>query len=314
MSNRVAMLATAKRVLQLESEAIAAAVDRLDQRFAEAVQLILSCEGRVIVSGMGKSGLVGRKIAATFASLGTPSAFVHPADAMHGDLGMIRPQDLLLLLSHSGETEELLRLLVFANSQGNATVLISGAARSTMVRRCDVWLDGAVAQEACSYNLAPTSSTTLTMALGDALAVCCADERDFQPNDFARFHPLGSLGARLLRTVAEVMHPLPLPCCFETTPLREMIAVMTQGRFGVVLVMRDGDLVGIVTDGDLRRGFERGAGLDSLVSQLMTPDPITIEASAVVETARALMMRRKISVLPVSDGSGICGLVHILDL
>jgi arabinose-5-phosphate isomerase len=307
------MLATAQRVLRLEAEAIAAAVDRLDQRFAAAVELILACEGRVIVAGMGKSGLVGRKIAATFASLGTPSAFVHPADAMHGDLGMIRPQDLVLLLSHSGETEELLRLLLFTQSQGNATVLITGAAESTLARRCSVWLDGSVKQEACSYNLAPTSSTALTMALGDALAVSAAERSGFQQHDFARFHPLGSLGARLLLSVKEVMHPLPLPCCQEITPVAEMIAVMTTARLGVALVLRGDEMIGIVTDGDLRRALKRGIALTDLTQDLMTLSPLRIDAQESVDAARNLMIQQKVGVLPVFDDGKLCGVIQIYD-
>lgn len=313
MSHASEILATAQRVLRIESEAIAAAIDRLDQRFAEAVELILACEGRVIVAGMGKSGLVGRKVAATFASLGTPSVFVHPADAMHGDLGMIRPQDLVLLLSHSGETEELLRLLRFTKSQGNATVLITGMATSTLAGRCDVWLDASVAQEACSYNLAPTSSTSLTMALGDALAVSAAEQKGFQQNDFARFHPLGSLGARLLKSVGEVMHPLPLPCCRETTSLAEMISVMTSGRLGVALVLRDQQLIGIVTDGDLRRGLERGIALTNLAQDLMTPAPLQIDAQESVEVARLCMLQHKVGILPVFNDGKLCGVVQIYD-
>jgi len=256
---------------------------------------------------------VGRKIAATFASLGTPSAFVHPADAMHGDLGMIRPQDLVLLLSHSGETEELLRLLVFTKSQGNATLLITGAPTSMLARRCDVWLDGSVAQEACSYNLAPTSSTALTMALGDALAVSAAEQKCFQQNDFARFHPLGRLGARLLQSVGEVMHPLPLPCCQQTTTVAEMIAVITSARLGVALVLRAEQLVGIVTDGDLRRGLQSGTVLTDLVRDLMTPSPLQIDVRESVETARNLMLQRKVGVLPVVDDGKLCGLIQIYD-
>lgn len=313
MSNASEILATAQRVLRIESETIAAAIDRLDQRFAEAVELILACEGRVIVAGMGKSGLVGRKIAATFASLGTPSAFVHPADAMHGDLGMIRAQDLVLLLSNSGETEELLRLLIFTKSQGNATVLITGVAASTLAGRCDIWLDASVAQEACSYNLAPTSSTALAMALGDALAISAAERTGFQQNDFARFHPLGSLGARLLKSVGEVMHPLPLPCCRETTSVSEMISVMTSGRLGVALVMRDNQLIGIVTDGDLRRGLARGIGLTNMVQDLMTPEPLQIDVQESVGAARQRMLQHKVGVLPVFDKGKLCGLVQIYD-
>jgi len=313
MSNSSEVLATAKRVLQMEAEAIAAAVDRLDQRFAEAVELILACEGRVIVAGMGKSGLVGRKVAATFASLGTPSAFVHPADAMHGDLGMIRPQDLVLLLSHSGETEELLRLLVFTKSQGNATLLITGAPTSMLARRCDVWLDGSVAEEACTYNLAPTSSTALAMALGDALAVSAAEQKGFQQNDFSRFHPLGRLGARLLKSVGDVMHPLPLPCCQETTTVAEMIAVITSARLGVALVLRGEQLFGIVTDGDLRRGLQRGIALTDLARDLMTPSPLHIDVQESVEVARQLMLQRKVGVLPAFDDGKLCGVIQIYD-
>ena len=311
MSNASEILATAQRVLRIESEAIAAAIDRLDQRFAEAVELILACQGRVIVAGMGKSGLVARKIAATFASLGTPSSFVHPADAMHGDLGMIRPQDLVVLLSNSGETEELLRLLVFTKSQGNATVLITGVATSTLARRCDVWLDGAVAEEACTYNLAPTSSTALTMALGDALAVSAAEQKGFLEKDFVRFHPLGSLGLRLLITVAEVMHPPPLPCCEETTLIREIIPAMTQGGLGIVLIMCNEAVVGIVTDGDLRRGFERGLGLDALAKDFATREPISIESGEIVGRARDLMIQRGISCLVVEANGKCCGVLQL---
>ena len=253
-------------------------------------------------------------MAATFASLGTPSAFVHPADAMHGDLGMIRPQDLVLLLSHSGETEELLRLLVFTKSQGNATVLITGQATSTLARRCSIWLDGSVAQEACSYNLAPTSSTALAMALGDALAVSAAERSGFKQHDFARFHPLGSLGARLLKSVGEVMYPLPLPCCNETTTVAEVIPVMTSARLGVALVLRGDELIGIVTDGDLRRGLQRGVSLDSLANDLMTPEPITIESSELLETARSLFSRHKVTVLVVVNNGRPCGVLHIHDV
>ena len=313
MSNTSEILATAQRVLRIESEAIAAAIDRLDHRFAEAVELILACEGRVIVAGMGKSGLVARKVAATFASLGTPSTFVHPADAMHGDLGMIHPQDLVLLLSNSGETEELLRLLAFTRSQGNVTVVITGVPTSMLARRCDVWLDASVAQEACSYNLAPTSSTALAMAFGDALAVSAAEQKGFQQSDFARFHPLGSLGARLLKSVGEVMHPLPLPCCRETTFVAEMIAVMTSGRLGVALVLRGEQLVGIVTDGDLRRGLERGIELTNLAQDLMTPAPLQIDVRESVEVAKNLMLQRKVGILSVVDSGKLCGVIQIYE-
>jgi len=313
MSHASEILATAKRVLRIESEAIAAAIDRLDQRFAEAVELMLACTGRVIVSGLGKSGLVGRKIAATLASLGTPSAFVHPSDALHGDLGMIRPQDLVLLLSYSGETDELLLLLRFLQSQGNCSIVITGALDSTLARRCTLALDGSVQQEACLHNLAPTASAAVAVALGDALAVTLAAQNHFQPTDFARFHPGGALGRRVLLTVADVMRPQPLPCCSEATPLAELISTMTCGRLGAAFVIRDEHLLGIITDGDLRRALEGGIRLEQTASCIMRTHPVKIQPNASLQEATKLMQQAKISILCVLDGERFLGSIQLRD-
>ena len=313
MSKNSEILAAAQRVMRIESEAIAAAMDQLDQRFAEAVELILACKGRVIVSGLGKSGLVGRKIAATLASLGSPSAFLHPSDALHGDLGMIRTQDLMLLLSFSGETDELLGLLHFLERQGNKSILITGALDSMLARRCTLTLDGSVQQEACLYNLAPTASAAVALAIGDALAVVLASQKHFQPTDFARFHPGGSLGRRLLLTVEDVMQSQPLPCCSEATPLSEVIHTMTSGRLGAAFVLRDQQLVGIVTDGDLRRAFEARINLSQPVSDVMSIDPLWIRPKSSIQEAVALMNQSKVSILCVKEGSCLVGSVHLHD-
>ena len=308
-----ARLAQGREVLRLEALAIQQAESRLDTSFSEAVALLKSCKGRVIVSGLGKSGQVGRKIAATLASLGTPSAFVHPAEALHGDLGMIRPQDLVLMLSNSGETEELLKLLWFLEAQSNSSIVITGQMQSTLARRCSVVLDGSVEKEACRHNLAPTCSTAVAMALGDALAVTVSAECNFRPSDFARFHPSGSLGRRLLCTVSDVMRRQPLPCCDEQTSLRELIPVMTSGCLGVAFVLRGQRLVGIVTDGDLRRGLERSGVLDQSVVDLMSTGPLQIGSSAPLVEAVQLMQGAKVGLLAVVDVGQLVGAVQLYD-
>lgn len=313
MSDTGELLSQARQVLLLEADAIRTAGEKLGASFARAIELILRCEGRVIVAGMGKSGQVGRKIAATLASLGTPSAFLHPAEALHGDLGMIRPQDLVLMLSNSGETDELLRLLYFLESQGNPSIVIAGRMDSSLARHCSAALDGSVMQEACTHNLAPTCSTAVAMALGDALAVTLSTKRNFQATDFARFHPAGTIGRRLLCTVAEVMHRKPLPCCEENTPVGTLISLMTSGRLGVAFVIRAGRLVGIITDGDLRRGLERQIGLEQQARELMSPDPLQICSDQRISEAVELMQKAKVSVLAVVDDGELCGAIQLLE-
>ncbi len=313
MNTPLTLLQQAQEVMQLEANSIQAAAKRLDNTFNQAVNLVLACEGRIIVSGMGKSGQIGRKITATFASLGTPSAFVHPAEALHGDLGMIRPQDLVMMLSNSGETEELLRLLWFLESQGNNTIVITGKPESTLGRHCSVALDGSIHREACHHNLAPTCSTAVAMAIGDALAVTLSSKRDFQPEDFARFHPNGALGRRQLCSVGELMRRQPLPCCDEHNSIYDLISVMTSGRLGVAFVMREQQLIGIVTDGDLRRGLSKGQNLNQRAHELMSEGPLSISPKKKAMEALAMMQNHKVSLLAVIENKQLIGAIQLLD-
>ena len=313
MNTPLTLLQQAQEVMQLEANSIQAAAKRLDNTFNQAVNLVLACEGRIIVSGMGKSGQIGRKITATFASLGTPSAFVHPAEDLHGDLGMIRPQDLILMLSKSGETEELLRLLWFLESQGNNSIVITGKPGSTLGRHCSVVLDGSIHREACHHNLAPTCSTAVAMAIGDALAVTISSKRDFQPEDFARFHPSGALGRRQLCSVAELMRRQPLPCCDEHNSISDLISVMTSGRLGVAFVMREQQLIGIVTDGDLRRGLSKGQNLNQRAHELMSEGPLSISPKKRALEAIAMMQKHKVSLLAVIENKQLVGAIQLFD-
>jgi arabinose-5-phosphate isomerase len=313
MSQCQQLLEQARQVMELEAEAIRSAASRIGQPFEKAVELMLAIDGRVIVAGMGKSGQVARKIAATLSSLGTPSAFMHPAEALHGDLGMIRPQDLVLMLSNSGETDELLRLLWFLEAQGNPSIVITGSIQSTLGRHCDVALDGSVAREACNHNLAPTCSTAVAMALGDALAVTLSSQRQFQASDFVRFHPGGSLGRRWVCTVSEVMRRQPLPCCGEAMPLRDLIPLMTGGRLGAAFVLRDEALVGIVTDGDLRRGLEQEVDLNRQTWEFMSRSPLQITSTQKVSSAIEIMQKAKVGILAVVDNEALIGAIQLYD-
>ena len=313
MNTPLTLLQQAQEVMQMEADAIQAAAQRLDNTYNQAVDLVLACEGRVIVSGMGKSGLIARKITATFASLGTPSAFVHPAEALHGDLGMIQPKDLVLMLSNSGETEELLRLLWFLETQGNNSIVITGKLGSTLGRHCSVALDGSIEREACHHDLAPTSSTAVAMAIGDALAVTVSSKRDFQPEDFARFHPSGALGRRQLCSVAELMRRQPLPCCDEHDTLYKLISVMTSGRLGVAFVMREQRLIGIVTDGDLRRGLSKHQNLNQRAYKLMSKGPLSISPKKRAAEAVATMQKHKVSLLAVIENEQLVGAIQLYD-
>lgn len=287
---------------------------RLDSSFVAATELILACVGRLVVCGMGKSGLVGSKIAATLSSTGTPSFFLHPAEALHGDLGMICANDVVLLISNSGETDEVLRLLPALKHFGNSIIAMVGNKNSTLARTSQIVLDVSVEREACPLNLAPTTSTLVTMALGDALAVALMRARNFKPDDFARFHPGGSLGRRLLTRVADVMHR-ELPSVRPIATLRETMLRMTAGRLGLAVVIEDSRLVGILTDGDLRRAFsEREARLDDLVDKHMTRNPITILQNSMLFDAEQLMHERRIKSLVVVDKQEVVvGIVDIFD-
>ena len=292
---------TAVESLRSQSRALDTLAERIGGEFDDAVRLILGCKGRVIVAGMGKSGIVGKKMAATFASTGTPSFYVHPGEAIHGDLGMIAAEDLIVLISYSGETEEILRLLPSLEYFGNRIVAIVGHADTTLGRRADVTLRVDIEREVCPNNLAPTTSALAIMALGDALAVCLIRARDFKPQDFAQFHPGGILGRRLLARVADTMITEGLPLISPDESVREAIFCMTSGRLGLAIIVDQDRLLGILTDGDLRRALIMDPTmLDKRVRDFMTPVPVTIPADAMVSDAEVLMRKYKIRALIVT--------------
>lgn len=311
-------LAAAQRVLRIEAEAIAGLLERLDERFERAVEIIFACRGRVIVTGMGKSGLIGRKISATLASTGTPSVFLHAAEALHGDLGMLMRDDVVLAVSTSGETEELLALLEPIKRLGIHLVTLTGNSHSALATASDVALDIAVKEEACSLNLAPTASTTAALAMGDALAIALLDRRGFREEDFAALHPAGKLGTKL-RRVDSVMHAGDaLPRVGPQTPIHEVIYEISRKKLGMVVVTDDaGKLLGIVTDGDLRRLMERRKkeALDLTAAESMTKNPVTLARTELAASALRLMEERKITSVVVVDAERhVEGVVHLHDL
>ncbi len=311
-------LDTARRVLRIEAQAIQEVLSRLDARFEKAVELFFTCKGRVVVSGMGKSGLIGRKISATLSSTGTPSLFLHPAEAMHGDLGMLAPGDAMLAVSYGGETEELIGLLETLKRLEMKLVTMTGNVRSTLGGASDVVLDCSVREEACSLNLAPTASTTVAMAMGDAIAVALLERRGFSPHDFAALHPGGRLGKKLLR-VEHLMHSGDdLPKVARATRMPDIIYEMSKKRLGMTTVVdADGRLAGIFTDGDLRRLMEKqkGAVFELTAAACMTQSPQTIGPHALASEALNLMEKRKItSVVVVDDARTVLGVLHLHDL
>ena len=293
-----------RQTLSIEAAAVDALKARINDDFAKAVELILNSHGRVIVSGMGKSGHIARKIAATMASTGTPAYFVHPAEASHGDLGMITREDVLLALSNSGESDELLRIVPLVKRQGAKLISMTGFASSTLAREADIHLDAGVSQEACPLNLAPTASTTAALALGDALAVALLDARGFSQDDFARSHPGGSLGRRLLTHVRDVMRSAAkVPVVTPETGITDAIVAMSRGGLGlVVIVDAQQSILGIFTDGDLRRAFEKRLDLQQgSISSVMHPSPRTIGADRLAVEAVEMMERLRINALLVAD-------------
>ncbi len=305
-------------VLQIEAEAVAALALRIGDEFVRACEIMLDCRGRVVVSGMGKSGHVARKIAATLASTGTPAFFMHPAEASHGDLGMVTADDVVLALSYSGNTDELLAIVPLVKRRGSRLIAMTGAADSRLAALADVHLDAAVAREACPLNLAPTASTTAALALGDALAVALLDARGFGPDDFASSHPGGALGRRLLTHVSDVMRSgEALPTVRSGATLVAAVLEVTRKRMGMVAVLDDdGVLRGIFTDGDLRRLLERGGDIRGLaVDCAMTVNPAVIGPHALAAEAVGLMEARRISQLLVVDQRRhLVGALHIHDL
>lgn len=306
----------AKDVIALEISALQQMSDRLDAQFNQAVELIGNTKGRLIIIGMGKSGLIGKKIAATMASTGTPAFSVHPGEAFHGDLGMIKPVDAVLLISNSGETDEIIKILPFLKYQGNAIIAMTGKMTSTLAQHAHAVLDISVEKEACPNNLAPTSSTTNTLVMGDALAVVLSIQKNFQPEDFARFHPGGSLGRKLLTRVGDVMHKDNLPFCTPASSFRDVLQTITAGRLGVALVLNEQQqLAGIVTDGDVRRAYDKTDDVKQLTAaEMMTTSPVTIDVNERFADAELLMQQTKIYSLIVTDQQQVVGVLQIYDM
>ena len=318
MSKSRTSLDAGRRVLDIEARAVQALIQRLDGGFSEAVDLLYDCKGKVVVSGMGKSGLIGQKIAATMASTGTPSFFLHPAEGLHGDLGMVARRDLLIAISNSGETQEILQLLPFMERMGIPVVSIVGRMGSTLAKNSAVALDVSVAEEACSMGLAPTASTTAALAMGDALAVALLEKRGFKEQDFAQFHPGGTLGRRLLVKVRDLMHKgQGVPQVQEMVLGSEAILEMSAKKLGMTTVVsRTGALVGIITDGDLRRFLQQGGDFSKVTAgSLASRRPKLIGPDELAAKAVEMMERYSITTLVVADSAKrIVGVVHLHDL
>ncbi|MBX2881880.1 MAG: KpsF/GutQ family sugar-phosphate isomerase [Granulosicoccus sp.] len=315
--NSASFIPIAVESLTIQGSALSNVAANLNEQFDDAIALVLACKGRIIVSGMGKSGIVGKKIAATLASTGTPSFYVHPGEALHGDLGMITADDVMLLISYSGETEEVMKLMPSLKYFGNRIIAMVGQPESTIGTQADVELRVDIEREVCPNNLAPTTSALAIMALGDAMAVCLIKARDFKPADFAQFHPGGMLGRRLLSRVGDVMISENLPIIGPDETVREAIFCMTSGRLGLAIIVHENRLLGILTDGDLRRALIMDPlMMNKSVREFMTPVPVTISANAMVSDAELLMRKYKIRALVVTDvreghEDEVCGLLEI---
>jgi arabinose-5-phosphate isomerase len=307
-----------RRVLEIEAKAIASLIERLDQRFADAVDLLYRCTGKVVVSGMGKSGLIGQKIASTMASTGTPAFFLHPAEGIHGDLGMLARHDALMAISNSGETEEVLKLLPFMKRLDIPVIALTGRMQSTLAKNSDVVLDISVPEEACPMGLAPTASTTATLAMGDALAIALLQKRGFKEEDFAQFHPGGTLGQRLLLKVRDLMHEGDaVPRVPQTASAHKAILEMTGKKLGMTTVVDPrGRLTGVITDGDLRRILEKRQDLSKVkAGALGTKHPKTIGPDELAAKALQIMEQFSITALVVVEGDArIAGIIHLHDL
>lgn len=306
-----------RTTLKIEAQTLLDQVQMINKSFEQAVLIILQSGGKLIVTGMGKSGIIGKKMAATFASTGTPSFFMHPGEAYHGDLGMVEKKDVVLALSFSGETDEVLKIIPFLKSNGNALISISGNSSSTLAKNSEIHLALDVKQEACPLSLAPTSSTTATLAMGDALAVALMDERGFQPEDFARFHPGGSLGKKLLTKVSMVMKKDDLPFVDVNDELIDVINSISAGRLGMTIVSDGERTAGIITDGDLRRvmkEFDKNS-FDRQAKDMMTPNPKFVLENEDLVVATDIFTSLKISALLVKNSdSKVVGVLHIYDL
>ncbi|OCL25386.1 hypothetical protein U472_13625 [Orenia metallireducens] len=308
----------AREVLEIEANAILNLKNSVNDKFIEVVKEILKCEDRIIMTGMGKAGVIAKKLAATLASTGTPSFFLHPAEAIHGDLGMITDKDIVIAISNSGESDEIVDILPFIKRIGAKIIAMTGGLSSTLAQNADYILDTSVEREACPLNLAPTASTTAMLAFGDALALALLKARDFQPKDFALYHPGGSLGKKLLLTVADVLNVRESnPIVIEELTLKETLFEMTSSRMGAINVINnEGELVGIITDGDIRRELEKNSDLLTMkAKEVMTKDPVVITAERLAVEALKLMEDKEINDLPIIDDKGNpIGIVNFQDL
>lgn len=304
-------LQIAKRVINTEINALHALHDQLDEQFKTAIDLILNTTGRTIICGMGKSGIIGKKIAASFASTGTPSFFMHPGEAFHGDLGMVTPDDVFIAISNSGETDEVLKLQPFLKDNGNKIIAITGDANSTLAKNAHCHLNVAVPAEACPLQLAPTSSTTATLVMGDALTVALMEAREFLPENFARFHPGGSLGRRLLSKVSDEMVTKNLPMVDVSAPMTDVISVMSQGALGLTLVMKNNVAAAIITDGDLRRAIEKYNKdlFDLAAGDIASNSPEVVTPCVSMVAAYELMQTKKINCLVVCNNKKVVGIL-----
>ena len=307
------LMAEARKGLELQAQAVARLTQRLDAGFAKALDILSRCRGRIVVCGIGKSGLIGRKLASTFACTGSPSAFLHPAEALHGDLGMLTADDVVLFVCYSGETPEVMRILPYMRSVAVPSIALVGAVDSTLGRFADVAIDVSVEREACPLNLAPTTSALASLAMGDALALSLMRLRKFSSEDFARFHPGGSLGRRFARVI-DVMHKDELPFVLPTTTVGEALLVMSHGRRGLAIVIDERDeLLGVVTDGDLRRALaNKGNLLDREISEIMTQTPVTISENAPVAEAEERMQSLRLKALIALNVEGrVSGVIEV---
>jgi arabinose-5-phosphate isomerase len=294
----------AKKVFDIEIESLKHVAASINDDFSKVVEVILNSKGKLIVAGVGKSGLIGKKIAATLASTGTPSFFLHPGEAFHGDLGMVEPNDLVILISYSGETDEVLRIIPFLKWNKNKIISITGNPNSTIAKNSDHHLNVCITREACPLELAPTSSTTTTLVMGDALAVALMEARQFQHEDFARFHPGGSLGRKLVVKVKDLMRRENLPFIDRNASFTELLLRMSEGKLGLVIVGNADRMEGIITDGDLRRALVRNPDTSQLhITEMMTANPIIVEPEEYINTAEQLMMEKKIATILVGSAN-----------
>lgn len=314
---RDSILEIARDVLQTEAEAVLRIKESLNGEFVCAVEMILACSGKVILTGMGKSGIIAKKIAATLSSTGTPSFFLDPGEAFHGDLGMISRDDVIIAISYSGETDEVLKIVPFIHENGNRLISITGSEESALAKHSDINLNTEVEREACILHLAPTSSTTAQLALGDALACALMKMRNFSAQDFARLHPGGSLGRRLLMTVGQVMRNHDLPIVPEEATAAEMIHAISRGGLGLIVVQREEKILGIITDGDIRRAMEsrQGAFFDIRPMDIATREPKCISPdSKLIEAERAMTRHKVNSLLVTDDNNRLIGVIQIYDI